>query len=415
MDWSAAGYPPAASRSLYEHKGILMMYTQSPAEKSGLVYNIALMLAIGLVIFSVLSVFLFTANAVLLQPQTYKNALLRGGFYTFLPALTAEQLTAGSDGCEQNACTLDTALSMANFLGIPADYLYNLDRGSWEAIFGVLMSADWAQTQTESVVDQLFNDLQTGQPASAQISIDSRRSQLGDDDYRVITERVLSSAPVCSPDQMLSLAVIQMGASSAAAPFCVPTEEFRPLLESQLNAVLRDLVWRLPPEVTLNAAAFAGITRQNGQPDSGEASDTPALGHFQRVRLIFMLSPLAVLFLLGLTLLTAVRNWQDTGRWLGIPLLVAGLLVMAASAGLLLATPWLVSNLFLSQLTVTPSTSIVQMIENLARAAAQRYVFWNAIGAGALFVSGAALMLISQFTRPRQGQSVYVNDYSSRY
>ncbi|MEM5774358.1 MAG: hypothetical protein AAGU05_05095, partial [Anaerolineaceae bacterium] len=97
-----------------------------------------------------------------------------------------------------------------------------------------------------------------------------------------------------------------------------------------------------------------------------------------------------------------VRSWYDAGRWLGIPLGVAGVMVLALSAVFLFAAPWLVSDVALSRFSAQISGGVLQTIENVTRTIALRYVFWNAIAAGVFFLSGAGLLLASAMRQPRR-------------
>ncbi len=375
------------------------MSTITPTEKPCLIRGIASLLVILFVLSAVAAVFMFNASTMLLQRETYKRALIRQNVYASMPALAAEQITYGSSGdCAENVCQAETAVGLSNFLGIPADYLMNLDRQRWEIITGILMPPDWLQSQTESVIDQFFDDLESpNQSVRASLSLGSMRAGLTDDDYRAVSRTILETAPVCNADQLLNLAAIFMGLSSDNPPFCVPTEEYRGLMENQVDSTVRDLIARLPADATLNAARLTGLADGDVQAKASVMED-----RYRGMRTTYMISPLLPLFALLLLGVVAVRSWYDAGRWLGIPLVAAGVIVLALSAVLMLAGPWLVSDVILSRLTAQVSTSIVQVIENVTRTIGLRYIFWNAIAAGVFFLSGAGLLLASAMRQPRR-------------
>ncbi|MEM5773367.1 MAG: hypothetical protein AAGU05_00085, partial [Anaerolineaceae bacterium] len=175
--------------------------TTTPTEKPCLIRGIASLLMIVFVISAVSAVFLFNANSMLLQRETYKRALIRQNVYQRTPVLAAEQITYNAGGdCTQSACQTKTAIGLANFLGLPPDYLLNLDQPRWEIITAALMPPEWVQTQMESIIDQIFDDLESpNQSVRASLSLESMRAGISDEKYRLVARIILETAPVCSP------------------------------------------------------------------------------------------------------------------------------------------------------------------------------------------------------------------------
>ncbi|MCE5209051.1 MAG: hypothetical protein LLG42_12180 [Chloroflexi bacterium] len=379
------------------------MIPQTPPEKSGFVRFISILLIVVFISSSVLAVLLFNMNTVLLNRETYKKVLLQQDVYHRIPALAAEQITgtAATENCVGDACRMESVDNLAYSMQIPAAYLASLDQTGWESIFSVLMPADWLQTQTEGVIDQIFDGLNSAdQPIRAIISLESRRIRLSDGDYQKISRTVLDTAPVCNAEELLTLAAILLGGTSANLPFCTPTEEFRPWLETTMDTAVRNVIQSLPAEITINAGTLINTSPEIVQP--GETMEKYPFNRIKWMRLGFMLSPLMPLFLLVLIGAVAVRSWRDAGRWLGIPLLISGIIVMVIAALVLLTSPWLVSNVLLPQFTIQIGPGILQLIQDVVQSITLRYVFWNGLAACILLLIGAGFLLISVLHKPKR-------------
>lgn len=379
------------------------MTVQKSPEKSCFVRFTAILLVTLFVPASILAVLMFNINTVLVDRDTYKTALARRDTYSRIPGLTAEQMTfiPAADDCAQDSCQLGQPGSMVNSLPVPASYTANLDPSAWEAIFTLLMPADWVQAQAESTVDQVFDSLNTpGQPISAVISLESMRSRLTDADYQTISRTVLATAPACSEEDLLTYAAIMMGGSAASLPFCIPSEEFRPVLENAISTVAYSLVQSLPAEFTVEADAILKPS-QNTDETGGSDALTPS-SKLKWLRLLFMISPLIPLILLGFIGSTAVRSWGDAGRWWGLPLAVSGLAVMLIAVIALLASPWLATNFLLPRLAVQACPGIIQLIQEVFRSVLQRYALWNGMIAGVMFLGGAIAYAVFGWYKTRQ-------------
>jgi hypothetical protein len=115
-----------------------------------------------------------------------------------------------------------------------------------------------------------------------------------------------------------------------------------------------------------------------------------------------MVFPVIPLILLGLIGTTAVRSWDDAGRWLGIPLAISGLAAMFITIIVMQSSRWMVSSYLLPQLSFQASPGIIQMIQDLGKFVAVKYAVWNGMIAGSMFLVGAISCVVLGWNRSRQ-------------
>ncbi|MFQ5399567.1 MAG: hypothetical protein ACE5E7_08210 [Anaerolineae bacterium] len=184
-----------------------------------------------------------------------------------------------------------------------------------------LVPPEWFSVQAGSVVDTLFDVLETGDAGNAVIEFDARplldrlRGQPGQQAIKVVVQ----SLPPCTeplPELSLSSGKIEI-------PSCLPPE-------TDVDKLVKDIHRALLQTIEQNPKLLdnAGMIRV---PLLGEDKDTPQVQQeVERVHRNFLLlqqwawalwlAPLACLFLI---LILAVRSFAGFGRWWGWPMLIA--------------------------------------------------------------------------------------------
>lgn len=349
---------------------------------------------------------LLNINLALFNRVTWKNVLAREDVYNRAPVLAAEFITQGAfmGDCGDETCQIEPVTGLADLVGLPSSYLNNLDRAGWESIFTILLSPDYVRTQTESIIDQIFDGLDTPSRSSdLTISIANMRNELTDQEYQKLAQTVLVYAPVCSADELLTLGAILLGVSSADLPFCTPTEELRPLLENGVNMTIHGVIQALPDVLTIDAGMFTNAAAADmAKPQTAVPAKITAISPQKWIWIAFLIFTLLAVVSLALLVAAAVRSWHDAGRWVGVPFVITGMLVMIIAALLLVSIPWVLSGFIFPLLIPQINPGLIDIIQNVVQGISVRFVFWSALPAGILFLTGAALFVISIWLKPQQ-------------
>ncbi len=295
-------------------------------------------------------------------------------------------------------------------LGIPADvkfreggaplFVWMLNQSDWEAILSAALPVAWLQTQTESVLDQLFAYLDSKANVIKLSLVELKENVRGEKGMALLL-RMVRALPPCTNEQLGQLARIGFSTGLEDVLVCRPPEEIIALATPQAQAALNEAIGKIPDEVDL-------VQVLNGQANTGDRT-TPAspignnpLEAFRRVRLLVRLSWLVPLALLLPVTLFGVRSRKGWLRWWGIPLLIVGII----GVGLAL-TAWLgmdgwmttgVSKMVDSMLT----PSIAQLCWDAGRSIARPFVMWYGVAVGIIGLLGLALFAVSFFIKPNR-------------
>jgi hypothetical protein len=127
---------------------------------------------------------------------------------------------------------------------------------------------------------------------------------------------MMSTWPLCTPQQLLELSISEGDVQFA----CLPAE---PALKRDL--VNRGAFWlveeyhALPPEISL-------LDNQGNAQMMGDLVNVREM--LRLVHVIMQWSWLAPVLLMGLIMALIIRSWRELGLWWGIPLLSSGLLII---------------------------------------------------------------------------------------
>lgn len=311
------------------------------------------------------ALFLFNMQRIALDPDTYKQALNRVDFYNQLPTLMA--------GTISDSVAKDPANNPA---------LARLSRTDVQAIISALITKEWAQEQTESGIDQLFAWLDTDKPTlSIVISMKGIKQQLTGPAGTSAALKVVSSWPACTDTQLLTATAAVASGNMNQLPYCRPPEELMPAVTPYFGEVAAQGATTIPETIDLAAP--------NGVPSKIDAANDPrpTLRLYKTIALLSLILP--ALLLLGIALL-AVRSWRSIAGWLGVPLLIAGIL------GGLVALLMLPLRDMLTQSMATGSSPLAASFQDVVFGVFG-YVFQAAglwIGGESAVVGGGGLILL---------------------
>lgn len=188
-----------------------------------------------------------------------------------------------------------------------------------------LVTDEWANAQSEQVVDAIFRYLESGDLSELTISLEVAPiwSELRGDTGRRIVVASLESLPVCTIDQLpnLDLSTGQLDITVCMPPL-VPVE----LVASELHAILTGII----DEKT--ATFILGERLEFNLIDLDPAPRADSIRVVQDFRLFYRLSRIGVwfsllipVFVLLLILFLNVRSFSDAGLWSGGALLLVSL------------------------------------------------------------------------------------------
>ncbi len=161
--------------------------------------------AILFIITALISLLLINAERHFVDPELYKRVLLEERVYDSLPQLLSTQISAGMT---YNPCAEDPSACEGEDVsegdeGGPPDYFKNMDAEQWELLLEEILSANWLQAQTESVIDQLFVFLDSDDPTpNITISLSDIKSRLMGRNGVATVLKIFEAQPTCTQDQL---------------------------------------------------------------------------------------------------------------------------------------------------------------------------------------------------------------------
>jgi hypothetical protein len=220
-------------------------------------------------------------------------------------------------------------------------FFWMLSEQDWQAILTALLPPDWLRAQFESVIDQVYGDLQAGQTTSAiKIPMADLKARLsGEEGFNAVVQ-LIDAQPSCTADQLAQIqGLTDPTALLEAVPVCRPPEAALTLIYPNIRATLAFLVEQIPDEAELKYAGEQGSSAQDPLDSPRQALNT--------IRIVIQLALVLPIVLLALVALFGARSIKGLLRCLGIPLLVTGVLGILIAATGLAVTHQAISNAIL--------------------------------------------------------------------
>ncbi len=271
----------------------------------------------------------------LLNPSFYQQSLKQVGIYERLPAsiasLLAERISPTSDSS-------DSGIS-----------LMILSEAEWESILVDLIDPEWIHSQSDQVIEQVFDILLISEdPLNKPVEIsvsEIKENVAGQAGVQAISQ-IIAAQPPCSLDQLLGLVQAGLGMESALGSLlCRPPEfilsEIDPLVESLLSTA----VAQVPDQISFYIPfPQTGQQEDRIQGSQSEVTLPEPVRILRQVNTINRLSPLLPLFLLSLLTLFAVRSIKDLTAWWGGSFLAAGSISLVSVLFIRPSANWLLSS-----------------------------------------------------------------------
>jgi len=339
---------------------------------------LATVVAIMFILVSIPVLFVIPAETILFQPQPYIRALQNQNFYQNMPSWLA-------------GVTVNSGNSL---LGkTQSKELSGLGQQGYQNIFSVLMPQDWIKLQTDNLITNLFDYLNFKQN-TLNLDVDLRelKTRFSGAQGQVISKEIVSSWPACSMQQLLVI-ITQLGAGSSLAnlPLCQPPQMYLPLTYQLVQMTLSGFTGALPDHMNLISLAGIGPT---GDPTQSAAWQQ-TFQYYRLLRLGLRFSPILSIVLLLLLAIITFRSARTGLNWLGISILITGILGIV-SAVILYLTGTLIIQQIVTAVFGSPQGGLTDGLIKAVAEVAERFYLWSAGIALIACIIGLIVYLISR-------------------
>lgn len=291
--------------------------------------------AILFVISTIGVIFSFFPIRKLLNPDFYQQALEDVRIYQRLPESIAKQLATNLTPAPEES---DSGIS-----------LLVLDEQEWETILLDFIDPIWLQSQSEQVIDQVFEIILTSpDPLNTpiEVSVIAVKENLAGPDGVQALNQIIEAQPPCSMEQLVGLVQLGLGMeNSLGSLLCRPPDfiisELNPFIESFLSTTvgqLPDHIQFYLPLSTLESQTVGFSLETN----LGEIPEPIRI--LRQANFLISWSPvLPVIFLLLMTIF-AVRSLRDFMAWWGGSLFTAGIISLTLMLILVPAAKWAIAS-----------------------------------------------------------------------
>ncbi|HMD90523.1 MAG TPA: hypothetical protein VKF38_15305 [Anaerolineaceae bacterium] len=335
--------------------------------------------AILFIIVSVPVPFVFPAERILFQPEPYIRAIQNQNVYQDIPGWLAG--AAVNNGINGLGITQS---------GISA----SLGQQDYQKIFSLLMPQEWIKSQTENIITNFWDYFNFKQNA-LNLDIDLReiKTQFNGAQGQEISKEIISSWPPCSMQQLLAILAqtAQGGSLANITTLCQPPKMYLPLADQFVQMTLSGVASALPDQLNLLSLTGEGATGDPTQTASWQQT-------FQTYKLIrwgLRLSPvLSIILLLFLAIIT-FRSTRTGLSWMGITILLSGILGLVTAGILFLSGDWLIQQIVTAVLIGFPA-GLTNALINMIKEVADRFYLWGAAIALMAAILGLILFLVSR-------------------
>ena len=332
-------------------------------------------LTLFLVIFvTVPASFVYPVEKILFNPAPYEQALTIQDFYQRLPAWLAQITTNGATttgGVSQNALSL-------------------LNQSGLEKVYSLVLSPEWVQSQTESLIEQAMAYLNfETDTLTLKVNLVDLKKAIGASGPTSASGQILRSWPACTVEDLVKLGkivlnkVIDPKGQSFIIPLCRPSDEFLPVLDEVMGATFTQFANTIPDQVDLVdlAKTSPGFSEQ-------QANLSRDFAIYRVMRWMMRLLPILAVSLFLLLGLLTMQSWRTLLTYTGIGLLVAGFLTFFMAILIWLAGSSMAER-FIQQLSISASDQMIGVFIKLLISVGNRFTTMSIEIAGLCFGLGA--------------------------
>ena len=363
--------------------------------------------AILFIITALISLLLINAERHFVDPELYKRVLLEERVYDSLPQLLSTQISAGMT---YNPCAEDPSACEGEDVsegdeGGPPDYFKNMDAEQWELLLEEILSANWLQAQTESVIDQLFVFLDSDDPTpNITISLADIKSRLMGRNGVETVLKIFEAQPTCTQDQPREITnSFESDGSGAELLSCRPPQDLLDQYLTTMEETLNEVIKSLPDEVALGENFMDSDLDEEIETDEYEIQVGKTL---RRVRTYMRLSPIVPVGFLLLIAVFGVRSYRELLRWWGIPLLLTSLIALVFSILSMPIFNWVLKTFVEFQIPGYFSSEFVGLGFDIGSSVIRSLVKAITIQAGIFSLGGILMIVASAFIKQRRTEPV---------
>ncbi|HEY70034.1 MAG TPA: hypothetical protein G4O08_05555 [Anaerolineae bacterium] len=369
---------------------------------TGCARALAAIFAILFVIISLVVLLVFNIEGKLTDPEVYKTALAEQEFYERLPRLVAKQM---HESMTYNPCLEDPTQCEGDGPpdpgadpgegdGGPPAFFADLSEQDWERLLVGLIPRPWLRGEFESVLDQVFFMLDTGDLASPIVisMVEFKAHILGDAGMQAFLDLV-STRPPCTNDQLMRLSQLEMNMSSVSMLLtCSPPQDLIDQFRPQIQIILGEIVGDIDDVLDLSASLTG----------EGDGDGDLDLSTLRLIRLGIRFSPLLPAVLLLLVTIFGVRSLKGFFLWWGIPLLILGVMAFIGSQIVTLLFHWSFSVYGAQLLPDYISPEIMDFALDVVGSVIGSLTTAIAIQAAILAIVGLVFTILSFFFKTRR-------------
>jgi hypothetical protein len=342
-----------------------------------------------------LVVLALVARALLFSPSFYKRALTTADVYLDLPAAIAQQVAAtarqaqpGTASAPQGEVGLGVILS-----ALPPDFI--------ETLILRLIPPEWMQSQVESVIDQVVAYLDHGQGLpELTVSLKDIKANLNQGALENALREVMATLPPCTAEQLLTFGGDLLTGQTAIIPACRPPEALQEMAIASAKVTMEGMLGRMLPD-QLNLMQPLGATTAGGGALPFMQGLERALSWLRLAKRIAELSAILPLVLLAIIALLTARSARLALRWLGWPLLAAGLLSALTGLALYLGFGILAATVPMPPGAAGP-VGVLGLVREVAQGMVMTVVLWVEASAGAMTLAGLVMTAVAGSLRRRE-------------
>jgi len=337
------------------------------------------------------------ARGLLFNPAFFKRALAQADVYRELPRAVASQLAASVVANPPEATAEAPGVGEvglgAVFAALPPQLV--------ETLIVRLIPPEWMQAQVESVIDQVTAYLDHGQGApTLTISLAEIKTNLQQGALESALREFMAGLPPCTAEQLLTFGGEMLSGQSAMLPACQPAEVLAEVFIATAKVTAEGMLTRMLPD-ELNLMQPFGPAGAAGTPPPFMQGLEQLLSRVRLAKRVAEVSALVPLVLLAIIALLTARTARLALRWLGAPLLTAG--VLSALLGLALYLGFgILAAAAPMPLGASGPTGLLGLAREVAQGMVTTFVLWVEAGAGAMLLAGLVMTGVAGSLRRRE-------------
>ncbi len=345
-----------------------------------------------------LVVLLLAARGLLFSPNFYKHALTAADIYHDLPAAIAQQVAStATEAQPETASAPEGEVGLGAILGaLPPDFV--------ETLIVRLIPPEWMQAQVESVIDQVVAYLDHGQGTPPlTISLAEIKANLNQGALESALREVMATLPPCTAEQLLSFGGDLLTGQTAMIPACRPPEALQEVAIASAKVTMEGMLGHMLPDQMSLTQPFGAAGPGAGSLPFMQGLEQ-ALSWLRLAKRIAELSILLPLVLLAVIALLTARTARLALRWLGWPLLAAGLLTALVGLALYLGFGILAATVPMPPGAAGPA-GLLGLVREVAQGMVTTVVLWIEAGAGAMTLAGLVMTGVAGSLRRSQASA----------